>query len=196
MTIALPIPRTPDEPMAFTRDEFWRGAMRAWGSFLVLVLAIEVVAAVVSDLSHIDRTGVAYMSNVAILPIVLIMSLLIGGVISGLSLLIGIPIAYRVATALRRELRVSVHLIAFAAYGFGFGALIGGASYAVAFASAGISVGPTLNAALIAGALSCVAVTFAWWTIARDAVRKVRGIPRRTSRRPKVDPDAVVEDSL
>jgi hypothetical protein len=181
--------------MAFTRDEFWRGAMRAWGTFLVLLLTVEAVAAVVSDLGHIDRPGVAYMSNLPVLPIVLVISLLVGGAISGLSLVVGIPVAYRLASALKRERRTSVHLTAYGLFGFAFGALIGGASYALAFASAGISVvQPSLIAALVAGALSCVAVLFAWWTILRDARRTDRGIPWRRPR--GVDPDAAAEDAL
>lgn len=196
MNAAFPSPRTPDEPMAFTRDEFWRGAMRAWGAFLVLLLTLEVVAAVIGDLT---RPSGSTPFSIMLLLILLVVSLLIGGAISGLSLAIGIPIAHRIASALRHEPRVPVHLSVFALYGFGFGALVGGASYALAFASTGsTSMGPALIAAfiagLIAGVLSAAAVTFAWWTIARDALRADRGIPRR--RVTRTDPDAVVEDSL
>jgi len=194
MSAASSSPRTPDAPMAFTRDEFWRGAMRAWGVFLLLLLALEVVAVVISDPLGLWSTA---GSTLMLLLLVLVVSLLVGGAISGVSLVIGIPIARRIATALQHERRVKVHVIAFALYGFGFGALIGGGSYALAFVRGGSSiVQPVIFAALIAGALSAIAVSFAWWSVAREAVRADRGITRRTRRRiARIDPDAAVEDS-
>ena len=189
----VPLPRTVDEPMAFTRDEFRRGTMRAWGMFLLLLLAAEVAATVVSDLTYVARTGVGHISNIAILPVVLLMSLLIGGVISGLSLLIGVPVAHRIAVALRKEARLAVHFAVYAGFGFAFGAVIGGTAYAVASASVTASLLSALFAALIAGVLSSAAVVFAWWTIARDALRG----HRRTQRwRARTDPDAIYEDSV
>lgn len=195
MSATIPSPRTADEPMAFTRSEFWRGAMRAWGAFLVLLLTLEVVASVITDLTYRAQTGVAHVYNLPLLPVLLLMSLLVGGVISGLSLLIGIPIAYRVGRALRRERRMAVHLAVYSAFGFIFGALVGGASYFVALSGSAASVGlPALYAGLIAGGLSAAAVAFGWWTITRDVLRTHRDVPRR--RRPRVDPDAAYEDNL
>jgi len=198
MSAASQSPRTRAEPMAFTRDEFRRGAMRAWGLFLVLLLAAEVVAVMVSDLIQLIRTGDSHLSSLGYLPIVLGFTLVIGGAISGLALLIGVPIAFRIATALRREARMVVHLTGYGLYGFGFGAVIGGASYAVAFAGSAVSVlAPALFAALIAGGLSAVAVTLAWWTIVREGLRTDRGVLRPAGRRRiRVDPDAAAEDSL
>lgn len=190
MSAASPSPRSRTEPMAFTPDEFRRGAMRAWGMFLLLLLAAEVATAVVSDLSYVERTGVGHVSSIAILPVVLLVSLLIGGVISGLSLLIGVPVAHRIAMALRTESRSAVHVAVYGGFGFAFGAVIGGTTYALAFASITSSLLPALFAALIAGVLSSAAVVFAWWTIARDALRAHR------RRRARTDPDADHEVSV
>ena len=194
MSAASPSPRSRTEPMVFTPDEFRRGVMRAWSMFLLLLLAAEVATAVVSDLSYVERTGVGHVSSIAILPVVLLMSLLIGGVISGLSLLIGVPAAHRIAKALRREARLAVHVAVYAGFGFAFGAVIGGAAYAVASASVAASLLPAIFAALIAGVLSSAAVVFAWWTVARDALRAHRQ-PRQWRRAP-TDRDADYEDSL
>lgn len=195
--VSLLTPRTADEPMAFTRDEFWRGAMRAWGAFLVLLLIGEIVASVVSDVTYAAQSDVAHMSSVSILPIVLGMSLLIGGTVSGASLLLGIPLARRMATALRRQRRISVHVACYAVFGFVFGGVIGAGTYALAFFSSSVAVAleAVLAVGAIAGALTSVAVTGAWWTIVRRALREDQGRVRRR-RRERRDLDALAEDAL
>ena len=50
-------PRTPDQPMAFTRDEFVMGAVSSWLFFLGLLAVTEVVIAVVSDVMASTRGG-------------------------------------------------------------------------------------------------------------------------------------------
>lgn len=169
-------PRTADEPMAFTKAEFWHGVGCAWAGFLALLLAIEIVASIVSDLSYSAQEGTQFLSSLSFLPTVLIVSLVVGGAVSGLSLLIGAPLAYRLAIALRRESRVFIHLIAFALFGGLFGFVIGSAVYALVFMSSSTAVQPlaVFSVGGIAAAATSTAVAIAWAVAARRALRAER----------------------
>ncbi len=139
-----PSPRTDAEPMAFTRAEFWSGAVSAWMWFVPLAMLPWVVM-------------LGPYSPVALLYIV---PWSLGAVV-----VFFVP-AFVLGQALRRQPRVPVHLVAFAALGL----LIGASTTAVVFAVDG-HLGETAGSTVLAVnlAASAIAVPTGWWRSARRA---------------------------
>lgn len=167
-----PSPRTDAEPMRFTRWEFARGAIAAWGWFLVLHQLLLLFPLV----------GYGVWGLYATVPWSL-----------G-ALLLGSPVAFALGWAMRRQTRVSWHLSAFAALGL----VIGAAATTLALwlpawglPDAGFRE-MTLPAVLVAASAS-PAVALGWWFTARRALAADRGVP---ARRRAASPDEAYEDSL
>lgn len=175
--------RTMDGPMAFTRDDFLRGAGWALGSFLALLLAAEILLCVADDLLRMPNpANVTTLSSTSLLPLVLGYTVGIGGPIAALCLVVGSPVAYGLARAMRHETRIIVHIIAFALFGALFGALCGAAACSMLFAigSTG-SPWPGIAAVGAIGAAFTAAATVIGWTIAsrgsRNSLTNLRARP-------------------
>lgn len=162
-----PSPRTANEPMAFTRTEFWRGATSAWLWSLVLLLAPWAV----------------FLNYYAVIAVVYVVPWS-----AGATLAFAAP-AYALGCALRRMPRMLVHLTAFAV----LGAVVGAATTGVLFLvdpSLGQSMGPMVMTVNVVG--SALAVTVGWWRTARRALRA----DARPAPAAPADPDAAAEDAL
>lgn len=172
--------RTPEEPMAFTRDEFLGGVARTWSLFVALVVAGLVLPLFVR----------AWGSPIPELGVILFMAgaaALICGAIAAAALLALAPLVELLARGLRREPRPAIHLVAYLLVG----AVIGAIAAALAeFIGRGY---PGLAA--LVGTAALISVPVAWWITARAALRRDRGILPRRARRPRSDVDALAEDT-
>lgn len=160
-------PRTAAEPFAFTRTEFWNGALSAWLWFLLLA-------------------SVAWM--ILLGPYAGVAALYVVPWSMGATLVFATP-AHFLGRALRRDVRTPVHLAAFAA----LGAVVGAATTVLLFAvdpSLQQAMGATVIAVNLA--TSTIAVPVGWWRAARRALRSDAD-PRDSG---AVDPDAAAEDAL
>jgi hypothetical protein len=165
--IAAASPRTDAEPMAFSRSELLRGAMGAWGWYLLSVAALSVIW-------------------IPALPIVMVYAT----PVSLLAVLVWSPFASMLGTALRRVRRIAIHVIAFGL----FGAVVGITTMSVFFsAMSGFDDASWSGAVFFApyALTPMFTVPFAWWRAARRALRSDRGeMPA-----PERDPDAAAEDA-
>lgn len=186
--------RTMAGPMAFTRDDFIRGAAWTLGSFLALLLIAETLILVANDLLRTPTPpNVATLSSTAFLPLVLGGTVVIGGPIAALCLLVGSPVAYRLARTMRHESRVTVHLIVFALFGALFGALCAGAVVSLLVVMGGAAPSwPAIAGGAAWGAPFTAAAMVIGWLIASGRARR-QGRRVRPSRR---DQDALFEDSV
>lgn len=159
-------PRTPAEPMAFTRAEFWRGAYAAWWMYLI-ALVICCVA-----------SGGGY--GVAAVPY----ALLIGGPIALVAMYVFSPLAYVLGRSLRRVSAPGCHLLLFGMLG-----LITGVATMGVFGLVG-GLPPGSGAFFwIFAAPAGLTVPFGWWFTARQALRRDR------RHEPRPDIDAAYEDA-
>ena len=189
-------PRTPDQPMAFTRDEFVMGAVSSWLFFLGLLAAAEVSVAVVSDVMGSLRGGPSGFSSVGLLGPVLLISLLIAAPISGIAALLTAPVIRRLAWRLRTRRSPWLHVAAHAAIGAAVGAL----TIAVLqlcfllWTDAAAPLPQFAGYCLIAAPLTAASTVLGWAVTVRNARRWDSG--RSTARRvqARIDRDAVVED--
>ncbi|GAA5151655.1 hypothetical protein GCM10025768_18300 [Microbacterium pseudoresistens] len=117
--------RTPEEPMAFTRHELWRGGRRTWFVFLIeltLLLSVpSIVSAVLLPADQYQSRG----SSVGMIPVFLMYGLFIGAPVSLLAMFAGTPLAGAVGRAMRRIRSLLPHALAQAAVGAFMGALVG-----------------------------------------------------------------------
>lgn len=180
--------------MDFTRDDFFRGAVWALGSFLTLLLIAEIILTVTLDIVRTPPgPHMAIAPNLAYLPLMLGGTVLIGGPIAAICVLLGSPLAYRIARSLRAERRIAVHVLVFLLFGAVFGALCAGLVYAGLFAMQGMPL-PWLaitTAAAIGAPFTAVATVIGWSLAAWHTLRRTRRARRRTRR----DVDAVAEDA-
>lgn len=116
-------------PAEFARGDLWRGALYAWIAFMVLMELALVIAAYVGDSLAPGASG----SNVAYLPVFVIYSLMIGGVVSCVVALLCIPLAALLGLAMRSVRSRPLHYLAFA----GLGAAVGYLVVLIVAASAG-----------------------------------------------------------
>jgi hypothetical protein len=155
--------------MAFTRDEFLRGAFGAWGWYLVSVVVC------------------ALLFGFLMVPFALIYAV----PVSFIALLAWAPFAYILGQALRRVQRLAVHLIAFGM----FGAVLGAVTMLL---FTGFMTGFQTSSwdGLVFYApfalTPAVTVPFAWWRTARRALRFDRGETPIS----QPDPDAPAEDAV
>lgn len=170
MSAALPSPRTPEEPMAFTRNEFWRGARLSVGIFLGLILLLTVIGSVVLDLTPL-APNTARASNIALLPIVLPVTALVAAPVSLIVMFLAHPLFHGIGRALRREPRVLVHLLVQALSGALVGAVVMGGVYFALFAFQQIQVaaGAVVIMASAGAAFTGVSVPAGWYLAYRRA---------------------------
>lgn len=190
-------PRTPDQPMAFTPDEFLMGALWAWLFFLGLLAATEAALAVIPDVMAAMRYGTPSFTSVGFLGPALIISLLVAAPISGIAVLIAAPIVRRIAWRLRSRSSLWLHASVHAAVGAAVGALtilIVQAGFAL-WTDSAAPASALFGCCLIAAALTSASTVAGWGVALRNARRWDRG--RRTARRIQgwIDQDAAVEDS-
>lgn len=146
-------PRTDAAPMAFTAREFLRGAISAWGWFIVF-----------STVAHIPLAGYYFW-----LVLFFIVPWSLG------ALLVGSPLAYGLGWGMRGIPSVPVHAAMFAL----FGAVVAITTTALAVLLPGLSLGGlsvanyafSITAVCVA---SAVAVPLGWWQSARRALRRDR----------------------
>lgn len=181
--------RTREEPMAFTRDEFGRGAWWSWFTFMTLLgfglsaYSISIQASASSD------------SLVVVLYVMVLFlgyGALIGGVVSLTVMIVLSPVAWMIGRALRRARALALHIAVYTLLGVAIAALA-----VAALLVYGWDPGATLGNPVI---LICLVATVAsvptgWWISAHRALREDRGVHRRhlSSRR---DVDALFEDGL
>jgi len=191
-------PRTPDQPMAFTRDEFVIRAVSSWLFFLGLLAVTEVVIAVVSDVMASTRGGSSGFPSLGLLVPVLFISLLIAAPISGIATLIAAPAVRRVASSLRARRSLWLHAGAHAATGAIIGMLtIVVLQFCFAFWTDSAAPLPVFAGyAGIAAVLTAASNVLGWAVTVRNARRWDSG--RRTARRiqARIDRDAAVEDDV
>lgn len=167
-------PRTPQRPMAFTREELARGGVWTWLVFLALVALVIVVPELASTFAagwagiwSGDDAGAILSSRIvdlfAGLPVLLI-ALVVCGMLSGLVALVVTPLAGLVGRGLARVRHRAIHLCAQLA----LGAVVG----------AGVALGigalsgwwyPPLLAATTA--TTAVATATGWWLTSHKALR-------------------------
>lgn len=107
-------PRSPSEPMAFTRAEFWRGALAAWCTFMILLSLTLIVTGVA-------QSGLPWDPPLSMIALYLMFGLPIGGLIAAVVTVTASPVAWVVSRALRRTRSVVVHLLTYAAFGAALG---------------------------------------------------------------------------
>ncbi|UYO98576.1 hypothetical protein OED01_07685 [Microbacterium sp. M28] len=176
----LPSPRTSEEPMAFTRDEFSAGALRSWALFVGLFVGLF-------SLRTITMSGGAPLAALGFVAVVSGWVALLCAAISAIGLVVLMPALWLVARSLRRERRIVVHAVVYVLVGIGVAA---GAAALAHFFADGI-----LDLTGITAVAAAVAVPVGWWLTARRALLRDRGIISRRRRRTRVDPDMLAEDT-
>jgi hypothetical protein len=115
-------PRTSEQPMAFQFGEFARGALIAWGWFLLLSLPALVIAAVISAW---ETASGAYDGWLNTIGLTIFFWVIYGGFFvlawSIGALLLGAPLAYLLGFLLRGVAGIRIHLAAFTLFGIGLG---------------------------------------------------------------------------
>ncbi|MDT0157268.1 hypothetical protein Q9R19_06495 [Microbacterium sp. ARD32] len=154
--------------MAFTREEFRVGSLAAWGSFIGLLLAAEIILAVVTDI----RSAGMGMPFFGLLPLMLLVSLIVAAPVSGLALLLAAPLVRRLAWRLRTIRSIWIHVGVFAL----LGAVVGALTITVmqiGFAIAGSASDLALfgRYCLLAAAFTAASTTIGWGTAMRAARR-------------------------
>jgi hypothetical protein len=176
----VPSPRTPDEPMAFTRDELLSGAFRTWSLFVALVCAgFFLVFA-------LQVWGASAWDSLLALAFIIGYAALIAGGVAAFATAIAVPAVYALGRILRHEGRMWIHTLIY----IGFGLAVGLLAF---FVGDAISGGyPMLS--YMAGTCAAVAVPVGWRLTVRASLRADRGDVRR--RRIRVDQDMAAEDAL
>jgi hypothetical protein len=125
-----PSPRTAALPMAFTGQEFARGALAAWGWFLALFAPVACLHYAVYVVSGPTSYWSVSSTGFAMIPVVLLAGYCYVVPWSLAGLLVGMPLAYGIGLALRRVQSRTIHLAVFGTLGMIVGA---GATTAEAF---------------------------------------------------------------
>lgn len=168
--------RTAELPMAFTGWEFTRGALIAWGSFLVLyapvmlalLLAPHVDTALTADSAATARFAGREMAQV---PPLMLFTYIYAVPFSIGALLVGGALAYAIGHSLRRVRHRGVHLAAFALLGLTVGAATTLLFIALTFGFALPAPTLTIGAPIGLAATTALAVAFGWNCTARRALR-------------------------
>jgi len=123
-----PSPRTAELPMAFTGWEFTRGALTAWGLFLILfgpvMLGLLVVPRLVLLIDAMDDpVTLRFLTHgPSQIPQTVLLSYIYAIPSSMIAVLVGGALAYAIGHSLRRVRHRGVHLAAFALLGLAVGA--------------------------------------------------------------------------
>lgn len=177
MTNPLPegTPRTPSQPFAFTRDEFWEAAWRAWWMSSVGAAAVT--------------CAMLWPHLILGLIVASVAGLLVIAPVGFVAMLIFAPIVRRAVDAIQADRRRFVHLAVQAAAGL----LVGAAVTAVVCAALGAYiVAPWAPAAY--AAVPAVVFPWVWSRTERRARLSDAGI--LPERRGRPDIDAQVEDAI
>lgn len=163
--------RTPELPMAFSFEEFARGAWWAWLGFHILFSAAYTSMGVAASFAAFaafaapDPFG-AFGASLAYVPAMLLASLLFALPWSvGALVLLGGPAAWVLGRALRRVRGRRWHLIAFTALGLGVGFAV--SSIATTTMQPGWGLSPFV---VIGSPATAVAVAYGWWRTASRAL--------------------------
>lgn len=164
--------RTPEEPLAFTRAELWRGGRRAWYVFLLELAALLIVPSIVNELTI--PADQRYGSYLSLVPIYVVYGLVIGAPVSFLAMLAATPVAGVIGSAMRHVPSLLLHALAQVAVGAATGALVG---FLLAIGVSGNSPADQLWTAaswlMLWGAiLTALAAVLGWWSTARTALRE------------------------
>lgn len=180
--------RTPEQPMAFRRDEVLGGGLTTWLLFVVLLP----IGILLSSLAHIpSSSGWPTVGSVWDMTLLLAVVTVVGGIVALFVLPFAVLIAWPIANTLRRVRSIPVHVLIYTALG-----VVVGITYLA------ITHGPQLQAPIALGGVIAtmpalavaIAVPLGWWLTARRALRKDAGLTSRRTRR--VDDDALHEDRL
>lgn len=179
--VPLPSPRTPEEPMAFTRSEFWRGALSAWCVFVVLLTAALILLAVV-------QSSPSWGPPLSMIAVYLMFGVPVGSIVAAIVTVVAAPGAWLLGRGLVRCRRIPLHVAAYFAFGFVIGFLV----LLVTTMSSGTEPLYALSHPDAWGmpVLGGLAVTGGWvWNLLR--IRRYEA-----PRRPRFDPDAAYEDGV
>ncbi|WP_449408299.1 hypothetical protein [Microbacterium maritypicum] len=163
--------RTAEHPMAFTRDDLWRGGLTTWALFaglLPVCIGVNMLVYIRGSVVPISDTALQFL-------FLLFVVTLFAALIALLLVPLGVLLAWPVGLALRGVRSQAVHLVAFA--------LLGTAVAAVYLAFAGAFSGLTAfgpgELFLVTPAIAvAVATPLGWWITARNAVRRdARSVP-------------------
>ncbi|WP_372968573.1 hypothetical protein [Microbacterium sp.] len=183
-----PSVRTPEHPMAFTRDELLSGALTTWVLFLALLPAGLLLAAIAA----IPGSSGFDLGAVGLLAVMVLVVVVVAGVVALLLLPFVLLAVWPLATALHGVRPIAIHLLCYTLIGAGLGyaylAIFGGPDASWFLSPAGAV---TFGTPAIAVTL---AVPLGWWLTARRALRRDAGLLPRSRRR--IDHDAATEDVL
>lgn len=173
-----PSPRTAALPMAFTGQEFARGALAAWGWFLALFAPVACLHYAVYVVSGPTSYWSVSSTGFAMIPVVLLAGYCYVVPWSLAGLLVGMPLAYGIGLALRRVGNRIIHLAVFGA----LGALVGAAATTAGalwnYSAAGTLPPEAVWAVAIYAALTAVSVALGWsFTVSRALRADARSDP-------------------
>ncbi|MBD3941021.1 hypothetical protein IF188_04810 [Microbacterium sp. NEAU-LLC] len=171
-----------------TREEALRGAIWALLAFNALMLTTLIACALVASMLQPSGGG-AIVAQLWAFIMVLGYAVLIGGAVSTVVALAGLPLAWLLARALRRTVSITAHAVAFGAFGSGIGILV---LLVFAIWSTNWSTAFLSPLTPITIALTTVSVLFGWWRASRHARRGI--VP--TDPRSPIGIDEAFEDSL
>ncbi len=168
-------PRSVKLPMAFSGHEFLRGALAAWGYFLILITpgtVVYVVVLNVTDAYHFPE----YMTQFPAAQLYFVVVAVIAAYVivvpwSMVGLLLGATVAYGLGMALRRTDKLALHVAAFTFLGLVVGVATSVLGASVYPNSAGLTSLTNLEAVVIYSALAAVAVGLGWLFTASRALR-------------------------
>ncbi|WP_102192207.1 hypothetical protein [Microbacterium aurantiacum] len=105
-----PLQHRPNRRFEFTRREFWRGARAAWVIFMgILVIALVLTA--------VAESGYPWGPPLSMITLYLLFGIPVGGIIAGLAVLAGAPVAWALGRMLSAIDRILIHIVAFSALG-------------------------------------------------------------------------------
>ncbi|WP_156401868.1 hypothetical protein [Agromyces sp. Soil535] len=161
-----PSPRSAARPMAFTFGEFARGALGAWGWFLLMSILGLAIAPVISAW----ETGITwgYDDWLDDIGFTIFMWVIYGGMFvlawSMGALFLGAPLAYLLGFLLRTVPGIRIHLVAFTLFGIGVGIAV---AWTTPFPSGLLPWPTTATPFLLAAG---IAIPLGWHRTARRAL--------------------------
>lgn len=164
-------PRSLSTPMAFSRGEFVRGAIRAWVCFLCVDLLVWLFV--------YFPFGVIY-AGIAAPPA------------SGIALVVFATPAWLLGHALRRIPQPALHHASFGAFGVAVGLTSTHVFAMVLSGSTAVDASAIWPLYLVNAAAASIAVVVGWRHGARAVLRERRGLPAVE----RLDPDAAQEDAI
>lgn len=158
--------------MAFTGWEFTRGALMAWVWFIVLfapVAGLHLVALIVPDAP--GSWGATGFSSLGAVPGLVLIAYIFVAPWSLAGLVVGMPFAYGLGLALRRNDNRVIHVTAFAILGLVVGAVATTAGAMATLPSAPVLPSTIVWAIAIYAVVAAVAVALGWLFTASRALQ-------------------------